>query len=180
MGDGPIFFMAFMCSDVPYPLFYLKEYPGNIKSNFSMILSLLTFATIEAEAIDIESESPFIMERTGIPRSKRKFPSSKIISGTTGIFFRSFFIANSVAALTFILSITRWDTRVWAARYECLSINFKALFRPDGVSFFESRMLLRISIWGLFINVSLYITRPTERCPASAPLPASSMPAIML
>jgi hypothetical protein len=60
-------------------------------------MSLLTFAAMDADAIDIDFWSPFMIERMGTGERKEKLPSRIMQSGLMGTLSISLFSANSVA-----------------------------------------------------------------------------------
>ena len=57
--DAPYNERDLRCFLVPYTLWDLKSYKGYAISRSSIILSLMTFAIIDAEAIDNYNESPW-------------------------------------------------------------------------------------------------------------------------
>ena len=67
---------------------------------------------MDADAMEIDFVSPFIIERMGTGEWKEKFPSRMTISGLIGILSRRRFSANSVAPFMFRRSTVRWETRM--------------------------------------------------------------------
>ena len=81
IGQGPKFRRAPKCSFVGYPLWREKPYPGYSFSISVMIRSLVTFATIEAAAMDAHFESPLTIAFCSILREVFEFPSMRTQSG---------------------------------------------------------------------------------------------------
>ena len=61
IGVIPNLSRAKRCCFVPYPEFFSQKYPGYLTDNSSIILSLYTFAIIDAAAIDRDLLSPLII-----------------------------------------------------------------------------------------------------------------------
>ena len=92
---------------MPYPLFLNIKYPGNFFSNLSIRLSRNTLATMLAEAIDVNFESPetifFCIPFHGL---NNYGPSVIISDGFFFNFFKALIIESSVATLMPCLSIS--------------------------------------------------------------------------
>ena len=85
---------------------FLKQYSGYCSSRESIYLSLLTFAIIEAAAIDALKESPLIIAFDGTGRPGRRFPSTNAACGRSGRASKARRMARKVALRIFISSIS--------------------------------------------------------------------------
>lgn len=81
MAHGPYCRIASRCALVPYPLCTAKPYCGYSASSARIRRSRLTFARIEAAAMDALFPSPPMMQRVGIVKPRAQFPSISAKSG---------------------------------------------------------------------------------------------------
>lgn len=137
-----------------------------------MSLSLITFATIEAAAIDKLFLSPRIIETCLRGKFKFILPSISNISGLMGKLKKAFLIANVVALLIFISSIVSSKTTPMPT--SALSIICEYAFSLE-----EALRRLESSIFAVK-SVLFNTTHAAVTGPARGPLPASSRPATHL
>src|ERR1035437_113935 len=138
-----------------------------------MILSLATFAIIDAEAMANDFESPFIIGMELTRCLNTLFPSTRIRSGLIFNLSTEVVIARSDAWRMFILSIWIWDiTDTEHARHFSIICGSTSSL-SFSVSCLESFTPL--------IQTSLSnITAAATTGPARGPRPASSVPAMYL
>lgn len=110
-GQGPFSFIAVICAAVPYPLCFANPYSGYTSSYSLIILSLVTFATIDAADMLYIFASPFIIDVYGIPFvSICSNASTKILSGFIFKFpnacVRAFLVAFSMFISSISFSVT--------------------------------------------------------------------------
>lgn len=182
--------IAVRCALVGYPAFLSHPYFGNSWANSCIILSRVTFAIIDAAAIDSDLESPFTIGRQ-FKFGMALLPSTSVISGALGRASMARRIASNEACNIFISSISRAVASA-DAHIVFFVIQSYAVSRCAAVSFLLSVMIMlggiRFLLCSLFIipipavagmtkEGDGKITAAATTGPANGPRPASSVPA---
>lgn len=139
--DGPRICSAALWIGHGYPLFAAKLKAGKCSSCSRMMRSLVTFATMEAAAMESEVASPFIKVRVCPLPTKSQLPSTRTRSALTPSPLRALRAARRCASDMPSRSHSWWVACPIAHRSTHSTIRSNIASRSSSVSIFESRTL---------------------------------------